>query len=53
VGLAVEFWKNREDIAHQWQVDQKFDPQLSTETGEQLKTGWKKALERSNNWVAP
>jgi glycerol kinase len=52
-GLAVGYWKDIEEIKKQWAVDVKFDPQLdSNKTTEQLKY-WKKAVERSQNWIDP
>jgi len=52
-GLAVGYWKDIEEIKKQWAVDVKFDPQLdNNKTAEQLKY-WKKAVERSRNWIDP
>jgi glycerol kinase len=50
-GLAVGFWKDRNDIAHQWQVDNRFTPNMPTEEISTLKQGWQKALDRSRNWA--
>lgn len=43
-GLAVGFWKNREEIAGQWQMDQCFEQQMTTELSNELYSGWKKAV---------
>ncbi len=52
-GLAVGFWENRDEIAHQWQVDKTFAPILPAEQVQTLKLGWQKALERSMRWIEP
>ncbi|WP_291423854.1 glycerol kinase GlpK [Deinococcus sp.] len=49
-GLAVGFWKSTDDIAHQWQVDRRFEPQMDEATRAKLTKKWKKAVERSRDW---
>jgi glycerol kinase len=49
-GLAVGFWKNRAEIAAQWQVDQKFVPVMKSSQRVQLRAGWQKALQRAKGW---
>ncbi|MFO0998928.1 MAG: FGGY-family carbohydrate kinase [Planctomycetaceae bacterium] len=49
-GLATGFWKNRDQLASQWQVDRTFEPSMPKSKVEALRWGWKKALERSRNW---
>lgn len=43
-GLAVGFWKNREEIMGHWQVDCNFTPTMDKEVRESLYEGWKKAV---------
>jgi len=43
-GLAVGFWKDKEEIAKQWKVDKTFTRDMSTEDGEKLYEGWKQAV---------
>ncbi len=50
-GLAVGYWKSRDEIADQWQVDREFTPTMPAERAETLKHGWQRALERSKGWV--
>ncbi len=50
-GLAVGFWKNRQEIAQQWQADQVFKPAMKNKERQQLLHGWRKALDRSRNWI--
>lgn len=49
-GLAVGYWKDKNDISSKWQIDKTFKPQMETETKERLYAGWKKAVKRSMNW---
>jgi glycerol kinase len=44
-GLAVGYWKNQEEIASQWAVDDRFEPTMAEENRQVLYTGWKKAVE--------
>ncbi|WP_164668127.1 glycerol kinase GlpK [Virgibacillus doumboii] len=43
-GLAVGFWKSKEEIAEQWKMDRTFEPDLSEEEREEYYDGWKKAV---------
>ncbi|MDH7462324.1 glycerol kinase GlpK [Chitinophagaceae bacterium 26-R-25] len=52
-GLAVGYWKDIEEIKKQWAVDVKFDPQLENNKATELLKYWKKAVERSRNWIDP
>ncbi|MEQ9229345.1 MAG: glycerol kinase GlpK, partial [Cyclobacteriaceae bacterium] len=47
-GLAVGFWKDLEELKTQWAVDRKFNAEKNMEA--ELKV-WKKAVERSKNWI--
>ncbi len=49
-GLATGFWKNRDQVAAQWQVDRIFEPSMPRAQVDRLRAGWQKALERSRNW---
>ena len=51
-GLAVGYWKDKEDIAVQWQVDTQFDPKMNLKQVKKLTLGWQKALGRSKDWLA-
>ncbi|SFD87706.1 glycerol kinase [Lentibacillus persicus] len=43
-GLAVGYWKDKSEIADQWQSDRIFDPQMEHEKRDTLYTGWEKAV---------
>lgn len=49
-GLAVGYWKDKNDIAAKWQIDRTFKPQMDIDTRERLYKGWKKAVKRSMDW---
>lgn len=44
-GLAVGYWKDKEEIAKQWKVERSFTPDYTEEKRDELYTGWKKAVE--------
>ncbi len=50
-GLAVGYWKGDDDIAANWQVDRRFEPQASRERIAELRGGWEKAVSRSKQWI--
>lgn len=43
-GLAVGFWKDKEEIAKQWQIDKTFTRDMPAEKSEKLYEGWKNAV---------
>ncbi|MFM8374247.1 MAG: glycerol kinase GlpK [Bacteroidota bacterium] len=44
-GLATGYWKDKQDIAGNWQLDHAFNPQMPDEEAEGLYQGWLKAVE--------
>jgi len=50
-GLAVGYWQSLEEIAANWQVDRRFEPQISEDQRETLYHGWKKAISRAAGWL--
>ena len=50
-GLAVGFWKDREEIQSLWTADKSFTPKMEESKREKLLHFWHKAVERSKNWV--
>jgi glycerol kinase len=44
-GLATGYWKDKQDIAGNWQLDHAFSPQMLNEEAEILYKGWLKAVE--------
>ena len=43
-GLAVGFWSSREQIAAQWGLDRRFEPQMEVARREKLYAGWQQAV---------
>jgi len=50
-GLAVGYWKNIDDIQHQWQVDRSFTPSLNEDRRNELVRGWQRAVKASIAWA--
>ncbi|HVF57383.1 MAG TPA: glycerol kinase GlpK [Pyrinomonadaceae bacterium] len=49
-GLAVGFWKDREEIAARWKVARRYEPSMSDEERSRLHRRWLKAIERARDW---
>lgn len=49
-GLAVGFFKSKEEIKKQWEIDQTFVPQITIEEQEKKLKRWKKAVAYTRNW---
>jgi glycerol kinase len=50
-GLAVSFYKNKDDLRANWMADRTWTPQLASATRENIYRTWKKAVTRSFDWV--
>lgn len=50
-GLAVGFWKDRDELQALWSADRSFKPEMAEDKREKLIHFWHKAVERSKNWV--
>lgn len=50
-GLEVGFWRDRKDLEASTAEVEIFSPQMSTDQRENLYAGWKRAVERSRDWV--
>lgn len=50
-GIAVGFWKNKEEISEKWSIDRKFIPSISEDEREKKYRTWKKAVKRSQMWA--
>jgi glycerol kinase len=49
-GLATGYWESREQIAEQWQVDTRFEPNMDADKVSSLVAGWQKAVGRAKEW---
>jgi len=50
-GLAVGFWSGFEELKKNWSVDKVWKPQMNGENREKGYKGWKKAVEKTFDWV--
>ena len=50
-GLAVGYWKSREDIVRNWSVGRIFEPRLSRGERENKLRGWHKAVKSAQGWA--
>jgi glycerol kinase len=50
-GLATGFWENLEDLRQNWSVGKRWEPDMSPSEREALYAGWKKAVQRTLDWV--
>ncbi|WP_328477802.1 glycerol kinase GlpK [Actinoplanes sp. NBC_00393] len=50
-GLAVGFWKNTDELRENWNESQRWQPDWSQEQREQGFGKWKKAVQRTLDWV--
>ena len=49
-GLAVQYWKDLDDVRRNWALDREFTPAMDDERRDGLYRGWRKAVERSRRW---
>lgn len=49
-GLAVEYWKDIEEIQRVWRADRVFEPQGSANEWIERRNRWSEALRRSQSW---
>ena len=50
-GLAVGYWKDKEEIRENWQIGAVFEPEMEEEKREALLKGWKKAVKCALVWA--
>ena len=49
-GLAVGYWKDKQEILAHWKMDNTFYPSLEEEKRNKAYRGWKKAIKRCMTW---
>ena len=49
-GLAVGFWRSKEDLVEHWSADKVFEPSMSAEKAAELIARWHEAVRRSMKW---
>jgi glycerol kinase len=50
-GLAVGYWRSRDDLLSNWAVDKRWTPKMSEQNRSALFSAWQKAVGRSLDWV--
>jgi glycerol kinase len=50
-GLAVGFWKNKEELVQNWNEDKRWEPQWDDDQRAKGYAGWQKAVQRTLDWV--
>ena len=50
-GIAVGFWDGEQDVIDNWAEDKRWEPAMDEETRERYLRLWKKAVERTLDWV--
>jgi glycerol kinase len=49
-GLAVGFWKDRQQIAKNFRIKKRYNPRMASKQRESLYRKWKMAVERAKGW---
>ncbi|MFI5694887.1 glycerol kinase GlpK [Kribbella sp. NPDC051586] len=50
-GLAVGFWKNKDELVQNWNEDKRWEPQWTDDQRAKGYAGWQKAVQRTLDWV--
>lgn len=50
-GLAVGYWKSREDVISNWEIDRSFIPEIKPDERKSKLRGWHKAVKYSFEWA--
>ena len=50
-GLAVGYWKNKDEVVSNWAIDRTFSPSISEEERSRRISGWNKAVTYAYGWA--
>ncbi|MCR5147362.1 MAG: glycerol kinase GlpK [Eubacterium sp.] len=50
-GLAVGYWKDRNEVLSNWEIDKTFSPEINDEERETRLAGWEKAVRKAFDWA--
>ena len=50
-GLAVGYWRSKEDVIKNWTIDHTFEPEISEEQRARRIRGWNKAVRYAYGWA--
>ncbi|MGC1307988.1 MAG: glycerol kinase GlpK [Phormidesmis sp.] len=46
-GLAIGYWQNQQELVQLWQMEKRFEPTISDDERETLRTGWRHAVNQT------
>jgi glycerol kinase len=49
-GLAVGYWRSTDDVKANWEVERKFEPNMSDKDRDHRRSRWDEALKRACDW---
>ncbi|HEV8290518.1 MAG TPA: glycerol kinase GlpK [Tepidisphaeraceae bacterium] len=49
-GLAVGYWKSTDDVKSNWQIERRFEPNMSEKDRSHRRSRWNEALGRAKDW---
>ncbi|MBU3878275.1 glycerol kinase GlpK [Faecalicatena sp. AGMB00832] len=50
-GIAVGYWKNKEEVLSNWAIDRVFEPDIEPDVRKKMLRGWNKAVKYSYGWA--
>ena len=50
-GLAVGYWKDKNDVINNWNIDREFHPEMQEAERKEKLAGWEKAVKYSFGWA--
>lgn len=50
-GLAVGYWKNKEEVLRNWAIDKRFEPEIGSEERDRRIGGWNRAVRYAYGWA--
>ena len=50
-GLAVDFWRNVDELREKWAIDRIFKPQMDEKQRKKMIYYWNKAIEKAKGWI--
>ncbi|MBX3678722.1 MAG: glycerol kinase GlpK [Rhodocyclaceae bacterium] len=52
-GLAAGVWADEAELQHHWAAERVFEPRMSADQREAMRSRWRKAVERTRGWDDP
>jgi glycerol kinase len=49
-GLAVGYWKSTDDVKSNWEIERRFEPNMSSSDRNHRRARWNEALGRARDW---